>query len=253
MRLEGKVAVVTGGSRGIGRAICRALAAEGASVVVNFHQDERAAREVVEELEKAGSVAMAVRADVAVEEDVRRMMEVTVERFGALHVLVNNAGICPFHDFLDMPVSLWDRVHAVNLRGTFLCSQAAARIMVDRRIKGRIISISSISAMVGGARQCHYTPTKAGQESLMKSMAIVLGPYGITCNSVLPGTILTDINAEDLSNLEKRRYMEGRTPMGRLGDPADIGGPVVFLASDEAGYVTGASLLVDGGMYVSLQ
>jgi L-rhamnose 1-dehydrogenase len=194
-----------------------------------------------------------VQADVALQDDVDRMMNAVLDRFGALHVLVNNAGICPFHEFLSMSVELWDRVHAVNLRGTFLCSQSAARAMIEREIKGRIISISSISAKVGGAEQCHYTPTKSGQESLMRSMAIVLGPHGITCNSVAPGVIETDINAEDLSDRDKRSYMESRTPAGRLGMPEDIGGPVAFLASDEAAYVTGASLLVDGGLFVNLQ
>lgn len=253
MKLEGKTALVTGGSRGIGRAICLALARDGAGVVVNYHANRRAADEVVKEIGDLGAEAIAVQGDVASEGDVKRMMQAALDRFGALHILVNNAGICPFHGFLDMPVELWDRVHAVNLRGTFLCSQAAARIMVELKIKGRIISISSISALVGGAEQTHYTPTKAGQESLMRSLAIVLGPYGITCNSVAPGTILTDINAEDLANPKKRSYMEGRITLGRLGEPADIGGPVAFLASDEAAYVTGASLLVDGGLFVNLQ
>ena len=253
MGLNGRVALVTGGSRGIGRGICLALADSGADVVVNYHEQAEAAREVVEAIEKLGRRGLALQADVAVKDDVDRMMEAALDRFGTMDILVNNAGICPFYDFLDMPVELWDRVHAVNLRGTFLCSQAAARIMVDRGVKGRIISISSISATVGGAQQCHYTPTKAGQESFMRSLAIVLGPHGITCNSVAPGTIETDINAEDLSDPEKRALMESRTPVGRLGAPEDIGPPVAFLASDEAAYITGASLLVDGGLFVNLQ
>ena len=141
----------------------------------------------------------------------------------------------------------------MNLKGTFLCSQAAARIMVDQGRGGRIISISSISALVGGGLQTHYTPTKAGQRSLMQSLAIVLGPHGITCNSVLPGTIATDINAEDLADPHKLRYMQERIPAGRLGRPDDLAGPVVFLASDEAAYVNGAELLVDGGLFVNLQ
>ncbi len=253
MDLDGRVALVTGGSRGIGRGICLALAGSGADVVVNYHEQAGAAREVVEAIEELGRHGLALQADVAVEADVDRMIEAALDRFGTMDILVNNAGICPFHDFLDMPVKLWDRVHAVNLRGTFLCSQAAARIMVDRGIKGRIISISSISALVGGAQQCHYSPTKAGQESFMRSLAIVLGTYGITCNSVAPGTIETDINVEDLSDPEKRASMESRTPVGRLGAPDDIGPPVAFLASDEAAYITGASLLVDGGLFVNLQ
>jgi len=253
MSLDGKVALVTGGSRGIGRGICIALARAGAYVAINYHEREDAAHDVLRELERLGSNAIVVQADVAVQDQVERMVKAVVKHFGALHILVNNAGICPFHEFLSMPVELWDRVHAVNLRGTFLCSQAAALAMIERQVRGRIISISSISANVGGAEQCHYTPTKSGQESLMRSMAVVLGVHGITCNSVAPGTVETDINAEDLSDHHKRTSIEARTAVGRLGRPDDIGGPVAFLASDEAAYITGASLLVDGGLFVNLQ
>ena len=186
MDLEGRVALVTGGSRGIGRGICLALARRGADVVINDNERPDAARAVLREIEQIGRAGLVVQADVASQPDVDRMMNATLDRFDALHIMVNNAGICPFHDFLSMPVELWDRVHAVNLRGTFLRSQAAAPIMIERGIKGRIVSISAISAKVGSAMQCHYTPTKSGQESLMRSMAIVLGPYRITCNSVAP-------------------------------------------------------------------
>lgn len=180
-------------------------------------------------------------------------MRSVVADLGGLDILVNNAGICPFHDFLTMSEALWDRVQDVNLKGVFLCSQAAARVMIEQGRGGRIVSISSISALVGGGMQTHYTPTKAGVHSLMQSLAIVLGPSGITCNSVLPGTIATDINNEDLANPEKRAYMSRRIPVGRLGEPDDIAGPVVFLASDAARYVNGAALLVDGGLFVNLQ
>jgi L-rhamnose 1-dehydrogenase len=262
MDLTAKVALVTGGSRGIGRAICLGLAEAGATVAVNYHQPELPefgrdnvvdALEVVETIEVAGGKATAVEADVADRVAVERMIAETVERLGGLDILVNNAGICPFHDFLDMPEELWDRVQAVNLKGPFLCSQAAANQMVSQGRGGRIISISSISALVGGALQTHYTPTKAGVLSLMQSLAIVLGPHGITCNSILPGAIATDINQEDLSDPEKRAYLERRIPVGRLGEPDDIAGPVVFLASEAARYVNGAALLVDGGLFVNLQ
>ncbi len=194
-----------------------------------------------------------MRADVARKDEVETMVRATVDAFGGLDILVNNAGICPFHNFLDMPEDLWDRVQAVNLKGAFLCSQAAARVMVEQGRGGRIISISSISALVGGGEQTHYAPTKAGIHSLMQSLAIVLGPHGITCNSVMPGTIATDINREDLAEPGKRAYMERRIPLGRIGEPDDIAGPVVFLASDAARYVNGAGLLVDGGLFVNLQ
>jgi L-rhamnose 1-dehydrogenase len=152
-----------------------------------------------------------------------------------------------------MPEELWDRVQDVSLKGTFLCSQAAARVMVAQGRGGRIIAISSISALVGGGRQTHYTPTKAGDYSLMQSLAIVLGPHGITCNAILPGTIATDINREDLADPAKRAAVEKRIPLGRLGEPDDVAGPVVFLASEAARYVNGAGLLVDGGWFVNLQ
>jgi L-rhamnose 1-dehydrogenase len=262
MELTGKTALVTGGSRGIGRAICLALAKAGAAVAVNYHlppepefgrDNEADAQEVVGAIETNGGRAVAVAGSVADKTDVERMMREVVDAFGALDILVNNAGICPFHDFLTMPEELWDRVHDVNMKGAFLCSQAAANLMIEQGRGGRIVSISSISALVGGALQTHYTPTKAGVHSLMQSLAIVLGPYGITCNSIMPGAVATDINREDLSDPEKRAYMERRIPVGRLGQPDDIAGPVVFLASEAARYVNGAALLVDGGLFVNLQ
>jgi len=260
--LTGKVAIVTGGSRGIGRGIALHLAEAGAKVVVNYHDPGELelgrnnvadATEVLETITAAGGEAIAIEADVSSQPDVERLVAETVRAYGALDILVNNAGICPFHDFLDMPLDLWQQVMDVNLTGVFLCSQVAARQMVEQRRGGRIISISSISASVGGARQTHYTPTKAGVHSLMQSLAIVIGPHGITCNSVAPGAVATDINKEDFAEPGKLDHQNSRIPLGRPGAPDDIAGPVVFLASDAARYVNGASLLVDGGMFVNLQ
>ncbi len=259
MRLSGKVAIVTGGSRGIGRAICLRLAREGARVVVNYARVADAgpfrgsAQRVVEEIRAAGGQALAVEADVSNGRAVAAMVQRTLRRFGRIDILVNNAGICPFAEFLTMPEKLWNRVQDVNLKGVFVCTQAVAREMVKRRIPGRIISISSISSIVGGEKQAHYCPTKAGINLFTKSIAIALGKYGITCNAVLPGTVETDINKEDLKDEAKRRYFISRTPLGRLGRPEDIAGPVVFFASDDAAYITGATLVVDGGVLVNLQ
>jgi len=259
MKLKDKVAIVTGGSRGIGRAICLRLAREGAGVVVNYARAadtgpfRGAAARVVKQIHARGGEAVAIEADVASARAVGRMVRQTLKRFGRIDVLVNNAGICPFHDFLDMPEKLWDRVQAVNLKGVFLCTQAVTRWMVQHRVRGRIISISSVSSIVGGERQAHYCPTKAGVNLLTKSIAIALGEHGITCNAVLPGTVETDINREDLSDQAKRSYFARRTPLGRLGRPEDIAGPVVFLASDDAAFITGALLVVDGGVLVNLQ
>ncbi len=260
--LTGKTAIVTGGSRGIGRGIALRLAEAGAGVAVNFHDpgelelgrnNREDAREVVETITAAGGQAIGVEADVANQLAVDAMVAEVVHAFGHLDILVNNAGICPFHEFLTMPLDLWQTVMDVNLTGAFLCSQAAARQMVEQETGGRIISISSISAMVGGSRQTHYTPTKAGIHSLMQSLAIVLGPHGITCNSVAPGGVATDINKEDFKRPETTERINNRVPLGRVGTPDDIAGPVVFLASDAARYVNGSQLLVDGGMFVNLQ
>jgi L-rhamnose 1-dehydrogenase len=262
MTLEGKAALVTGASRGIGREIALGLAAAGADVAVNYHlpadpefgHDNAAdAAGVVAEAEALGRRAVAVEADVADGAAVTAMVARVTGALGRLDILVNSAGICPFHDFLTMPEQLWDRVQAVNLKGAFLCSQAAARVMVEQGTGGRIISVSSISALVGGGMQAHYTPTKAGVHSLMQSLAIALGPHGITCNSILPGAIATDINKDDWSDPAKRAYLDQRIPLGRFGEPDDLAGPVVFLASDAARYVTGSGLLVDGGLFVNLQ
>lgn len=250
--LEGKVALVTGGSRGIGRAVCERLAAAGAQVAVNYPSEEDNAAATVAAIEAAGGRAVGFRADVSHKDEVERMFAAVLERFGRLDILVNNAGICPFAEFLEISEELWDRVQSVNLKGAFLCSQAAARAMLARGGGGRIVSMSSISAIVGGSLQVHYTPTKAGIRSLMQSLAIVLGPHGITCNSVLPGTIATDINAEFFEDRDTLRRYESRIPVGRLGQPADVAGAVAYLVSDEAAYVNGAEILVDGGALVKL-
>ncbi len=253
MTLQGKVALVTGASRGIGRGIALRLAADGARVVVNHPGEEALAQAAVEEIKERGGSALALEADVSQADQVEAMFESTVKAFGGLDILVNNAGICPFVEWFDMTEEIFERVHQVNLKGAFLCSHQASRIMRDQGRGGRIISLSSISALVGGSFQTHYTPTKAGIRSLMQSLAIVLGPYGITCNSILPGTILTEINREHYQDPVVFARDSGRVPLGRLGQPEDIAGVAAFLASDDARYVNGADILVDGGLFVNLQ
>lgn len=256
--LDGRVVVVTGASRGIGRAIALAAAQSGASVVVHYYGDSdttHEAEELLAEISTAGlKPAVKISGDIGEPETAQKIVKAAVESFGRIDALVSNAGICPFHAFLDMPHDLWKRVQDVNLNGAFYVVQAVANQMKEQTPQGgSIIAISSISALVGGGMQTHYTPTKAAVHSLMQSCAIALGPYNIRCNSLLPGTIETDINKDDLANPAKREYMEGRIPLGRLGKPIDMAGPAVFLASNLSQYVTGAALLVDGGMYVSLQ
>lgn len=252
MLLKGKSVIVTGGSRGIGRAIAIGCARHGADVAINFAGAAAAAESAVAEIRALGRQAIACQGDVSDPAAAEQLVQAAVAEFGGVDVCVANAGICDFHAFLDMPPELLRRTVGVNFEGTFFVAQAAARRMVEQRRGGSIIAISSISKLVGGEFQSHYTPTKAAQHSLMQSAAIALGRHGIRCNSVLPGTIVTDINKDDLT-AEKTAYFEKRIPLGRLGQPEDIAGSVVFLASDLARYVTGAEILVDGGMFVNLQ
>lgn len=251
--LEGKTVLITGGSTGIGRAAAIGAAEHGADVAINYHSRDADAEAVVERIRALGRRAIAVKGDVADAATARDFVARAQADLGGVDVLVSNAGICPFHSLLDMPAETLERTLRVNLHGAYYMVQAAARAMVEQGRGGAIVAVSSISALVGGEYQTHYTPTKAGVHSLMQSAAIALGRHGIRCNSVLPGTILTEINKDDLADADKRRYMEQRTPLGRLGVPEDLVGPIMFLASDMAAYCTGAALLVDGGMYVNLQ
>ena len=253
MLLKDKVVLVTGASGGIGKAAAIGAAQHGADVASNYHSDEAGAADAIAQIEALGRRAIAVKGDVAEVATAKAFVEAAVAAFGKVDVFVNNAGICPFHAFLDMPPEVMERTMKVNLFGAYYMVQAAANQMVSQGHGGSIIAVSSISALVGGGMQTHYTPTKAGVNSLMQSTAIALGPHGIRCNAVLPGTIETAINKEDLADVAKREYMAGRIPLGRLGEPDDLAGPIVFLASDLAKYVTGAALLVDGGAFVNLQ
>lgn len=253
MLLENKVVLITGASRGIGRATAVEAARQGANVALNTFRDDAVAAEVVAEIEALGRQAILVDADVALPDSATTFVNTAVKAFGRVDVFVSNAGICPFHAFLDMPVETLQRTMEVNLHGAYFMTQAAANQMVKQGEGGAIVAISSISALVGGEMQTHYTPTKAGVHSLMQSCAVALGRHGIRCNSVLPGTIATDINKDDLADPRKREYMESRIPLGRLGKPEDIASVVTFLASDMAAYMSGAALLVDGGAFANFQ
>ncbi|TWB18364.1 L-rhamnose 1-dehydrogenase [Nitrospirillum amazonense] len=251
--LAGKVVLVTGASTGIGRAAAIGAALHGADVAINYHSDDAGAASCVAEIKAFGRLAVAIKGDVADLATATDFITRACDALGKVDVFVNNAGICPFHAFLDMPAETLERTMRVNLHGAYYMVQAAANRMVAQGNGGSIIAVSSISALVGGEYQTHYTPTKAGVHSLMQSAAIALGRHGIRCNSVLPGTILTEINKDDLADEGKRTRMAARVPLGRLGAPEDLAGPIVFLASDLARYVTGAALLVDGGAFVNLQ
>jgi L-rhamnose 1-dehydrogenase len=252
MRLKDKVAIVTGAAGGIGQAIALRFGQEGARIVVADIRGD-GGRETVGLIEAIGGQAIFLSTDVSDKSQVQAMVDAVVKQWGAVHILVNDAGICPFEDFLEMGEDLWDQVLDVNLKGYFLCSQAVAKVMVEQGVKGRIIAVSSISSEFGGSSQAHYCASKAGINLLVKSMAISLGPHGITCNAVLPGTVETDINREALADPGLRDYWSKRTPLGRLGQPEDITGPVLFFASDDSNWCTGSMLVVDGGTSVNLQ
>ena len=260
MLLKDKCVIVTGGSRGIGAGISRAMAQAGADVVINYFNENDAElgqtdgiEAVLADIEASGRRAIAIEGNVADPDTGQKIVDAAVAEFGKVDVLSSNAGICPFHSFLDIPIDVMRRVSAVNYEGSFMVSQAAARQMVKQGHGGAIIATSSISALVGGELQSHYTPTKAAVHSMMQSVSISLGKHNIRCNSIMPGTIVTDLNREILDGTELAEYSLKRIPLGRFGTPDDIGQVAVFLASDMARYVTGASILVDGGMYVNLE
>ncbi|KAI1491758.1 short-chain dehydrogenase/reductase SDR [Biscogniauxia mediterranea] len=254
--LAGKVAIVTGGVTGIGRAIARDYIRHGACVAVNFLGDPASQAHFETLKREIGGNAdrlIGVAGDIGERATGAELVRQTVDKFGSLDVFVANAGVSQFRDFLTLDEdTLAAHIHT-NITGTFWTTQAAANQMVRQNRGGSIIGISSISAHLGGARQVHYTPTKAAVLSMMQSQACALGRYGIRCNALLPGTTRTQLAAEDLAVPEKLKYLETRTPLGRVGEPADLGGPAVFLASDLSRFVTGAQLLVDGGISISLQ
>jgi len=256
--VSNKVVCITGSSRGIGRACALEFVKHGAAALILHYlgdnETEQEVQSLQSEVESYGVQVVTVAGDIGNPATSSKIVEAGVKAFRRIDVLVSNAGICPFAEFLTMPHATWERTRQVNLDGSFYVVQAVANQMKNQAPPGgSIIGISSISALVGGELQCHYTPTKAGILSLMQSCAIALGKYGIRANAILPGTIATDINREDLADQKKREYTINRTVLKRLGTPEDIAGPVVFLASDLAKYVTGASLLVDGGLFVNLQ
>lgn len=253
MLLRDKVFAVTGGASGIGRAAAIEAARQGADVAITDLAEPERAAPLLDEIRALGRRALYVQGNVALPETAAHFVSAIESDLGGLDVFVSNAGICPFHAFLDLPAETLRQTVDVNLLGAYFMVQEAARLMVRQGRGGSIIAVSSISALVGGAFQTHYAPTKAGVHSLMQSTAIALGPHGIRCNSVLPGTIRTAINDKDLADESKSRGMIARIPLGRLGEPEDLAGPIVFLGSSLAGYVTGSALLVDGGCFVNLQ
>ncbi|EZP78006.1 3-ketoacyl-(acyl-carrier-protein) reductase [Parageobacillus genomosp. 1] len=243
--LQGKVALVTGASRGIGRAIALELARQGAKVAVNYAGSEAKANEVVEEIKKMGQEAVAIQADVSSAEAVERMVKTVLEQFSRIDILVNNAGITRDNLLMRMKEEEWDQVINTNLKGVFHCIKAVTRPMMKQRY-GRIVNIASIVGISGNPGQANYVAAKAGVIGLTKTAARELASRNITVNAVAPGFITTDMT-DSLSD-ELKTEMLKQIPLARFGEPEDIAKVVAFLVSDAASYMTGQTLRVDGGM-----
>lgn len=245
MNLTGKVALVTGASRGIGREIALELARQGANVAVNFAGSEAKANEVVDEIKAMGRDAFTVKCDVSSTEEVSAMIKETVDRFGKLDILVNNAGITKDNLLMRMKEEEWDDVLNINLKGVFLCTKAVTRQMMKQR-EGRIINITSVVGVSGNPGQANYVAAKAGVIGLTKTTAKELASRNITVNAIAPGFITTDMT--DKLSEEIKEEMLKQIPLAKLGEPKDIAKAVVFLASDDAAYITGQTIHVNGGM-----
>jgi 3-oxoacyl-[acyl-carrier protein] reductase len=245
MNLKDKVAVVTGASRGIGRAIALELAHRGASVVVNYNTNAGAADEVVDAIRAQGRQAIAVQADVGDFDQAARLIKTAIDTLGRIDILVNNAGTTRDQLLMLMKEDDWDLVLCTNLKGVFNCCKAAARQMMRQR-SGRIVNISSVSGIAGQGGQTNYAASKAGIIGFTKSLAKELGPRNVTVNAIAPGFVLTDLTA-DLSEDLIQQAIE-TTPLRRMGQPEEIAYAVAFLASDLASFITGEVLTVDGGL-----
>lgn len=245
MILDGKKAVVTGASRGIGKAIALALVQNGADVLINDIKKNEAAEEILAEIKQLGRQAVFYQADVSDSSQASAMIQFAVKQFGSVDVLVNNAGITRDNLVMRLSDEDWDSVMAVNLKGAFNCVRAAARPMIKTK-RGSIISISSVVGIAGNAGQANYSASKAGLIAFTKSVARELGSRNITVNVIAPGYISTGMT-NDLPETVKSKIL-AQTALGRLGKPEDIAGVVVFLASDAASYITGQTIIVDGGM-----
>ncbi|HET7104081.1 MAG TPA: glucose 1-dehydrogenase [Terracidiphilus sp.] len=247
-RLAGRVAIVTGAGSGIGQGIAERLGAEGARVIVDYVGDPSGAKATESVIEKAGGEGEIVLADVTRTGDDRELVEAAWSRYGCADILVNNAGMEHKSDFWETTEQEYDKVMAVNLRGPFFLTQAFVQRLRAAKKPGRVINISSVHEDMAFPGFASYCCSKGGLRMLMRDLAVELGPLGITVNNVAPGAIATPINTALLNDKAKLGALLQKIPLGRLGNPGDVAGLVAFLASDEAAYMTGATLVVDGGL-----
>jgi glucose 1-dehydrogenase len=248
MRLEGKVAIITGGDTGIGKGIGTCMAREGASVVINYFGAPEGAHDLAAQFGQLGGKGIAVHGDVSKPDDVDGLLEAAVSNFGKLDVFVNNAGIETKQDFLDVPLDIWERTMAVNLTGPWICSQKAARQMVKQGGGGSIINISSVHEDLPMPSNAAYCATKGGLRMLMRTICVELAPHKIRVNNIGPGAIDTPMDAPLKEHPEQMEALLEEIPLGRMGQPEEVGMLAVYLASDESAYVTGSSFFIDGGM-----
>jgi glucose 1-dehydrogenase len=253
MRLEGKVAVVTGAASGIGQAIAVEFAREGASVVVDYRGEAAKVAETAGKIEAIGGRYVTVAADVSIPDEVQNLIAGAVRAFGRLDIFINNAGVEKKFPFVDFPVEEFDRIVAANLRGPFLCAQAAARQMIaqagdSKKGGGRIINISSIHEDLPMPTNAPYCATKGGLRMLMRTIAVELAPHGITVNNIGPGATYTPIDKDVIADARLNAAILAEIPMGRWGTPEEVAKMAIYLASEDAGYVTGSTFFIDGGM-----
>ena len=246
MRLKDKTALVTGSSRGVGRAVALGFAKEGAKVVINYTSNENAANEVVDAVQSMGSEAIAVKADVAKKEDAERLVAAAVDTFGKIDILVNNAGFTRPALMIKMTEDQWDQVVDIHLKGAFLCSQAAGVRMKEQN-SGKIINVTSVAGLVGTVGQINYSAAKGGVLSMTKSIARELARYNVCCNVISLGIVATDMTEKIRSDEKLREIYMNRILLKRFAEPDDISPAFVFLASEESNYITGQLLCVDGG------
>jgi len=252
MKLKGKVAIVTGASQGIGRGISLGLAEAGADVVVNCDRNVNGAETVANEIRALGRRAIVAQADVSKSNDVNRMIQQALRAFGTIDILVNNAGIFISSPIEDLREEDWDRVIGVNLKGVFLCCQAAGRYMIERKSGGSIINVASISGLMPEINGGAYTPSKAGVLGLTCLLAVEWAKYGIRVNALSPGPIMTPLQQAAYPSEKLLAARNRAIPMNRHGTPEEMAKVVVFLASDDSSYITGANITADGGSLVSM-